>query len=173
MMGEAMPEFSRLVRLDQVGAQPFRQRIEATPDEREKLSRRFDLLSLDRLTATVDLYRGSVEVVRLEASFEAEFVQSCVVTLEPVAGVISDRFLLVYGPPEEEPREIASGGDEAAFEPLVGDAIDIGEAVAQELSLALPLFPRDPAASLDIEFAEMPSAGRFESLAPLRRPTES
>jgi hypothetical protein len=67
MMGEAMPEFSRLVRLDQVGAQPFRQRIEATPDEREKLSRRFDLLSLDRLTATVDLY-GSVEVVRLEAS---------------------------------------------------------------------------------------------------------
>ena len=100
-------------------------------------------------------------------------MQSCVVTLEPVAGVISDRFLLVYGPPEEELREIASDGDEAAFEPLVGDAIDIGEAVAQEVSLALPLFPRDLAASLDIEFAETPSAGPFESLAPLRRPTES
>ena len=173
MMVEAMPEFSRLVRLDRVGPQPFRQRIEATPDERGRLSQRFDLLSLDRLTATVDLYRGSGEIIRLEASFEAEFVQSCVVTLEPVAGVISDRFFLVYGPPEEEPREIPSGGDEAAFEPLVGDAIDIGEAVAQELSLALPPFPRDSAANMDIEFAEMPSAGPFESLAPLRRPTES
>jgi uncharacterized metal-binding protein YceD (DUF177 family) len=173
MMADALPEFSRLVRLDRVGPQPFRQRIEATPDERERLSQRFDLLSLDRLTAAVDLYRGTGEVIRLEASFEAEFVQSCAVTLEPVAGVISDRFLLVYGPPEEEPREIASGGDEAAFEPLVGDAIDIGEAVAQELSLALPLFPRDSAASMDIEFAEMPSAGPFASLAPLRRPTES
>ena len=174
MIADAMPEFSRLVRLDRIGPQPFRQRIEATPDERERLSRRFDLLSLDRLTATVDLYRESGgEVIRLEASFEAEFVQSCVVTLEPVAGVISDRFFLVYGPPEEEAREIASGGAEAAFEPLVGDAIDIGEAVAQELSLALPLFPRDSAASMEIEFAEMPSAGPFESLAPLRRPTES
>ena len=168
-----MAEFSRLVRLDRLGAQPFRQRIEATPDEREGLSERFDLLCLDRLIAEVDLCRQSGEIVRLEATFEAEFVQSCVVTLEPVAGVISDRFFLVYGPPEEEPREIASGGDAAAFEPLVGDAIDIGEAVAQELSLALPLFPRDPAASIDTEFAEMPNAGPFASLAPLRRPTQS
>src|ERR1700724_3354049 len=115
MMADAMPEFSRLVRLDRVGPQPFRQRIEATPDERERLSRRFDFFSLDRLTATVDLYRRSGEIFRLEASFEAEFVQSCVVTLEPVAGVISDRFFLVYGPPEDEPLEIASDGDEAAF----------------------------------------------------------
>src|SRR5882724_5265609 len=168
-----MAEFSRLVRLDRLGAQSFRQRIEATPDERERLSQRFDLLSLDRLIAEVDLCRQSGEIVRLEATFEAEFMQSCVVTLEPVAGVISDRFFLVYGPPEEEPPEIASGGDEVAFEPLVGDAIDIGEAVAQELSLALPLFPRDSAASMEIEFAEMPSAGPFASLAPLRRPTES
>jgi uncharacterized metal-binding protein YceD (DUF177 family) len=173
MMADALPEFSRLVRLDRVGPQAFRQRIEATPDERERLSRRFDLLSLDRLTAAVDLYRRSGEIIRLEASFEAEFVQSCVVTLEPVAGVISDRFFLVYGPPEEDPREITLGGDEAAFEPLVGDAIDIGEAVAQGLSLALPLFPRDSAASMEIEFAEMPSAGPFASLAPLRRPTGS
>jgi uncharacterized metal-binding protein YceD (DUF177 family) len=168
-----MAEFSRLVRLDRLGAQPFQQRIEATPEERERLSRRFDLLSLDRLIAEVDLCRQSGETVRLEATFEAEFAQSCVVTLEPVAGVISDRFFLVYGPPEEEPREIASGANEATFEPLVGDAIDIGEAVAQELSLALPLFPRDPATSMDIEFAEMPSPGPFASLAPLRRPTQS
>jgi hypothetical protein len=172
-MADATPEFSRLVRLDRVGLQPFRQRIEATPEERESLCQRFDLLSLDRLTAAVDLYRGSGEVIRLEASFEAEFVQSCVVSLDPVAGAISDRFFLVYGPPGEEPREIASGGEEAAFEPLVEDAIDIGEAVAQELSLALPLFPRDSATSMDIEFAEIPATSPFASLAPLRRPAES
>ena len=172
-MADAVPEFSRLVRLDRVGPQPFRQRIEATSDERERLARRFDLVSLDRLTAEVELYRQSGELIRLEASFEAEFVQCCVITLEPVVGSISDRFSLIYGPPEKEPTEIAAAGDETAFEPLVADAIDIGEAVAQELSLALPLFPRDSAASMEIEFAEMPSAGPFESLAPLRRPTES
>ena len=37
-------------------------------------------------------------VIILEAAFEAEFVQSCVVTLEPVEDTVSDRFMLVYGP---------------------------------------------------------------------------
>src|SRR5437660_10655190 len=116
MIADAMPEFSRLVRLDRIGPQPFQQRIEATPKERERLSRRFDLLSLDRLTATVDICRQSGEIIRLEAAFEAEFVQSCVVTLEPVPGAISDRFSLVFGPPEEEPDALTSGRGEAAFE---------------------------------------------------------
>src|ERR1700674_3404728 len=156
-MADVKPEFSRLVRLDRLGSQPFRQRIEATPKEREKLSRRFDLQSLDRLTAAVDLYRQSAEIVRLEASFEAEFVQSCVFTLEPVPGAISDHFSLAFGPAEAEPEEIASGRDDAAFELLAADAIDIGEAVAQELSLALPVFPRQSDASIDIDLTEVSS----------------
>jgi uncharacterized metal-binding protein YceD (DUF177 family) len=172
-MADVTPEFSRPVRLDRLGFQPFRQRIEATPKEREKLSRRFDLLSLDRLTAEVDLCRQSGEVIRLDASFEAEFVQSCVFTLEPVAGAISDHFSLVFGPPEAEPEEVASGLGEAAFEPLAGDAIDIGETVAQELSLALPVFPRHSDASIDSGFADVSSGGPLASLARLRRPPES
>ena len=172
-MADVKPEFSRVVRLDRLGSQPFRQRIEATPKEREKLSRRFDLLSLDRLTAAVDLCRQSGEVVRLEASFEAEFVQSCVISLEPVPGAISDHFSLVFGPPEAEPEEIASGRDDAAFELLGADAIDIGEAVAQELSLALPVFPRHSDTSIDIGLTEVSSGSPFASLARLRRPTES
>ena len=45
-------------------------------------------------------------------------------------------------------EEAAAGGveDEVAFEPLIGEAIDIGEAVAQEFSLALPRFPRSAGA---------------------------
>jgi uncharacterized metal-binding protein YceD (DUF177 family) len=172
-MADLKPEFSRLVRLDRLGSQPFRQRIGATPKEREELSRRFDLLSLDRLTAAVDLCRQSGEVVRLEASFEAEFVQNCVVTLEPVRGAISDHFALVFGPPEAEPEEVASGRDDAAFEPLTADAIDIGEAVAQELSLALPDFPRQTDASIDAPLTEASSGSPFVSLARLRLPTAS
>jgi len=171
-MADVTSEFSRLVRLDRLGSQPFRQRIEATPNECEELSRRFDLLSLDRLTATVDLCRQGGEVIQLEASLEAEFVQSCVVTLEPVPGKISERFSLIFGPPEEEPEEIASGRGEAAFEPLTGEAIDIGEAVAQELSLALPAFPRHSDGSLDIGLADLSSGGPFASLARLRRPAK-
>ena len=169
---DTRPEFSRLVPLARLGSAPLRQQIEATPSERGKLSRRFDLLALDRLTAAVELRRQGDEVIVLEAAFEAEFVQSCVVTLEPVAGAVSDRFMLIYGPAEAEQQEIGSQQDEAAFEPLNGDVIDIGEAVAQELSLSLPVFPRHPDAKIDAETLVESTGGPFISLARLKQRME-
>jgi uncharacterized metal-binding protein YceD (DUF177 family) len=159
------PEFSRPILIAGLSAKSSRQRIEAGPNEREQLCRRFDLLALDRLAAVVELRRHHGGLVLLEASFEAAFVQACAVTLEPVPGSISERFSLVYGPPSQE-REIEWGVDEAAFEPLEGETIDIGEAVAQELSLSLPAFPRHVNAGLDIEFREE-SSNPFASLAHL------
>ena len=172
-MTDIILEFSRLVPLARLGPEPFRQRIEATSSERAGLARRFDLVSLDQLAATVELRRQGAKVVLLEAAFEAKFVQSCVMTLDPVAGTISDHFSLVFGPPETEPPQIGPGEDEAVFEPLKGDAIDIGEAVAQELSLTLPVFPHHPEAKIETDAAAALSAGAFALLARLRRPTES
>ena len=169
---DTIPEFSRLIPLARLGSAPFRQQIEATPSEREKLSRRFDLLALDRLTAVVELRRQGDEVVVLEAAFDAEFVQSCVVTLEPVAGAVSDRFMLVYGPAEAEQQEVGSQQAEAAFEPLNRDVIDIGEAVAQELSLSLPVFPRHPDAKIDAETLVESTRSPFSSLARLKQRME-
>jgi uncharacterized metal-binding protein YceD (DUF177 family) len=171
-MSELTPEFSRLVPLYQVGGTPFLQRIEATAEEREKLSRRFELLALDRLVADVELRRQSAEIILLEAKFEAQFEQCCAVTLEPVRGTVSDRFSLIYGPAPEKQEELLLSGDEPAFEPLQGDAIDIGEAVAQELSLALPVFPRDPDAVIDGVGSTEPLAGPFTALARLRTEPE-
>ena len=170
-MTDTIPEFSRPVPLARLGFAPFRQQIEATPREREKLSRRFDLLALDRLNAAVELRRQGDQVIVLEAAFEADFVQSCVVTLEPVAGTICDHFTLVYGPAEAE-QGVESQGDDAAFEPLNGDVIDIGEAVAQELSLSLPAFPRHPDAKSDTETAAQPTGSPFISLARLKQRME-
>lgn len=172
-MSEVVPEFSRLVPLSRLGVTPFMQRIEATAEEREKLSRRFDLLALDRLVAEVELRRQSAEIILLEAKLEAEFEQSCIVTLDPVRGAVSDRFSLIYGPaPEKQKEYIILSGDEPAFEPLDGDEIDIGEAVAQELSLALPVFPRDPGAAIDGADPAEPLEGPFAALARLRTEPE-
>ena len=162
-------EFSRPVALTQLSARPFRQRIEATAEERERLSRRFDLISLGHLVAEVELRRQSPEVILLEAEFAAEFEQCCAVTLEPVRGAVSDRFSLVYGPAPGEEQEIALTSDEPAFEPLHGDSIDIGEAVAQELSLALPIYPRDPEARIDHTATAEPLQGPFTMLARVRK----
>ena len=165
-MSPAVPEFSRIVPLARLGADPFRQEIEASDAERAALARRFDLLSLDRLTAAVELVRQEPEMILLRAAFEAEFVQSCVVTLDPVEGAVSETFALRYGPPEVEEGETGTGDDDIAFEPLAADFIDIGEAVAQEFSLVLPAFPRDPAASLEMQQPEVDD-GPFTPLSRL------
>jgi uncharacterized metal-binding protein YceD (DUF177 family) len=171
-MSPPAPEFSRLVELARLGARPFRQRIEATAEERERLSRRFDLISLEHVVAEVELRRQSPEVILLEAEFAAEFEQCCAVSLEPVRGAVSDRFSLVYGPAAEEEQEIALTSDEPAFEPLDGNSIDIGEAVAQELSLALPIFPRDPEARIDQAAMAEPLEGPFAMLARVGKDVE-
>jgi uncharacterized metal-binding protein YceD (DUF177 family) len=171
-VNRSAPEFSRLVSLARVGPQPFRQRIEATSQERENLSRRFDLLALYGLVAEIELRRQSREVILLEAAFEAEFDQCCAVTLDPVRGAISRHFSLVYGPAGEDALEISLSGEEPALEPLIGDAIDIGEAVAQELSLSLPDFPRHPDAMIEGVDPAEPVATPFASLAQLQKRPE-
>jgi uncharacterized metal-binding protein YceD (DUF177 family) len=171
-MSAPTPEFSRQIVVDQLRAEPFRQRIEARANEREALSWRFDLIALDHLSAEVVLRRRSSESILLEAEFTAEFEQCCVVTLEPVRGRVCDRFSLVYGPATDSEPEIGFGDDEPAFEPLHGNSIDIGEAVAQEFSLALPLFPRHPEAMIDDAAAAKPLEGRFAALLRPRKEAE-
>jgi uncharacterized metal-binding protein YceD (DUF177 family) len=174
-MSGSAPEFSRPVPLARLGSAPYRQQLEATADERERLALRFDLLALDRLRATVTLRRRPGDAILLEAVFEAAFVQSCVLTLEPVPGEVSRSFALLYGPPGEGETKIGLGVEDPAFEPLSGDSIDIGEAVAQELSLALPEFPRHPqlasAETIDAATAEAIDMPYCE-LARLRNPEQ-
>lgn len=167
----AGPEFSRPVPLPRIAAQPLRHEIAASETEREALARRFGLLALDRLVAAVELRRENSDTVLLSASFEAAFAQECVVTLEPIETSVAERFSLRYGSPDREPQA-AGADDEPAFEPLEGETIDIGEAVAQEFSLALPVFPRAPGVSAEMDEASAP-AGPLAELSRLlaaRRP---
>ncbi|MBV9829612.1 MAG: DUF177 domain-containing protein [Alphaproteobacteria bacterium] len=165
----AASEFSRLVPLARVGALPFRQEIAASDDEREALAGRFDLISLDRLVAQIELQARGRDMFLLHAMFEAQFTQSCVITLDPVAGAVAGEFELIYGPADAEETAAGLVDEAVAFEPLHGDAIDVGEAVAQEFSLSLPEFPRTPSADLAAEMPPgEPAAHPFGALAALR-----
>ena len=163
----ATPEFSRPFPLSRLGTQPLRQRIEAGAGEREALARRFELVALDRLAALVEVTRQPGDRIELRADFEAEFVQSCIVSLEPVPGALAESFTLVYGPPESEEAATLVLPPDVAFEPLAGDTIDIGEAVAQEFSLALPPFPRSSNADLEAEPPQASDDGPFAALSQL------
>jgi len=162
-------EFFRPVPLLRLGGETYHQRIEADAAERSALARRFALVTLDRLVAEVELVREPHGTILLSAVFEAAFEQECIVTLEPIAGRVAERFQLRYGPPEAE-DEVPSGDDDPAFEPLVSDEIDIGEAVAQEFSLLLPPFPRFPDAVVEGDGEPSPEEdGPFAALEKFRR----
>jgi uncharacterized metal-binding protein YceD (DUF177 family) len=170
-----LPEFSHRIdglRLSPAGGQ---YEISAKPEERAALAKRFELLALDRLDAKVRLTPMAGGYYRLAADFEAELTQACAITSEPVPARIAESFTLIYGPVEES-SEIVLDGDAEAVEPLDDGMIDIGEAVAQQLSLALDPFPRAPGALLEEE-ADLSDHGERESpfaaLAKLRKPGQA
>jgi uncharacterized metal-binding protein YceD (DUF177 family) len=142
------PEFARPVEVPQGPGRETVHAIAAGADERAALAARFALLALDRLEAEVRLRRLAGGLVRLSAALRADVVQACVVTLEPVPSRIEEDFSLLYGAADEA-REIVLDGEDETVEPLAGNRIDIGEAVAQQLSLALDPFPRVEGARLD------------------------
>jgi uncharacterized metal-binding protein YceD (DUF177 family) len=148
MMNEPAPEFARSVEPPQGVDRETVHVIAADEAERAALAVRFALLALDRLEAEIRLRRLAGGLVRLSATLTADVVQTCVVTLEPCPSRIDETFTLLYGP-SGDARDIVLDGEAETVEPFTGGRIDIGEAVAQQLSLALDPFPRSAGASLD------------------------
>jgi uncharacterized metal-binding protein YceD (DUF177 family) len=158
-------EFPRLYRLDTLGDAPHKVSIEADAGERDALALRFGLISLDLLSAEAAIAREG-DVVTATGTLRAEVVQACVASGEPVPAHLADSFALRFVPPaaiasDEEEVELDEGElDTLTYE---GGSIDLGEAVAQSLALALDPFPR--AANADDALREAGVVGE-EDLGP-------
>ncbi|MCC6470485.1 MAG: DUF177 domain-containing protein [Alphaproteobacteria bacterium] len=151
------PEFSRPVAADRVGRDGLDIEIEAGAAEREALARRFGLLALDVLRARCRLRPVAGGMIELTARFDASVVQECVVTLEPVPAQIHGSFDQRYALNPAVLRSVVAEEDEM-FDPEADDppealaegAIDLGEAVAQQLAVSLDPYPRAPGAELAV-----------------------
>jgi hypothetical protein len=149
------PEFSRLVDLTRLGDEEALYDIEADARERKALARRFGLLDLPRLAAQVRMRRAGGGV-RVRLALEADLVQACVVTLEPVAAHVEESASVLFAPEARpgQPFEIDLSAFEGDIpEPLEGDSIDIGELTAQYLALALDPYPRAPGVRFEAYFS--------------------
>lgn len=167
------PEFSREVRLDAIGSTPQTLSIAAEAEERAALVRRFGLLALESLTADLFLVHDD-QGAALTGQMRAEVLQACVASGVPVAARIDEPLAIHFrsepeaGRPDEE-MELGEGDLDVMF--ITGGAIDVGEAVAQSLALALDPFPRAPDAEAALKDAGVKSeaeAGPFAALAALK-----
>jgi uncharacterized metal-binding protein YceD (DUF177 family) len=161
-------EFSRPVPVDGLGEEEVVKQIEATADERKALARRFDLLSLESLTATLHLRRlPGKPLVRVTGRFEAEVTQACVITLEPVKGRLEGSFARCYSlaPAAAAEREVlVDVGEDEPPELVPAGGIDLGEAVAEQLALEIEPYPRAEGARLEqAEWGDSPGGEERES----------
>lgn len=143
-----IPELSRTLRVHEIGVVPYTLAIEAKPDERDALVRRFDLIDLETLTATLAA-RSEAGGVRVQGRVTARGNQACGLTGAPVPFAIDEpvdlRFAAVQRVANDDVE--LSDGDLDVME-IDGDTIDLGEAAAQSLGLALDPYPRAPDAEL-------------------------
>lgn len=138
------PEFSRVVRLSEIGSQARPEYVEAQPAERAALVDRFGLASLDRLEADLKVRREAAGV-RVSGTVRAAAAQVCVVSGEPVPVRVEEAIDLLFARDVAEARpdeEIELGEGDLDVLPLEGEAVDLGEAVAQSFGLALDPYPK-------------------------------
>ncbi len=165
------PEFSRIWRLDALGID--RQvEIEADVAERAALAARFGLQSLDALSATATFHPGTAGI-EATGRMKAKGVQSCVITAEPVPAKIDQPFTIRFVAPDDTPvsEELELDAEDCDVMEHDGHGIDLGEAIAQTLGLALDPYPRAPTAEArikEIGILSEEEAGPFGALAALK-----
>lgn len=171
------PEFSRTYRAERLGERAREVSIEAGPEERAALATRFGLIEIAGLRADAALSRRGEEV-HARGALEADVVQRCIATGEGVAAHVEEPFDLVFRPPPTDAapdEEIELGEAELDVIFYEGGAVDLGEAAAETLSLALDPFPRGPGAEQALREAGVKNeeeakaeASPFAALAALR-----
>lgn len=167
--GAVPPELSR-----RVGVAAFADgrtvtlEVEADEAERAALARRFAIPGVESLTARLEARQLITGDILVEGTVSADVVQECVVTLEPVPAhletTLSQRF--THRPVSEDEED----ENEDPPEPVVDDAIEVGEIIVQNVSLALDPYPRAPGVAFEgmDDEAGQPT-GPFAALARLRQ----
>ena len=165
------PEFARPRRLDTLGPGETVAEVEATPAERAALARRFGLVSVERLAASYVLRRDAAGVIAT-GHVSARVEQACVATGEPCPAVVEEDFGLRFAPEGQAgAEEVELSGEALDTMFYAGSAIDLGEAAAETMVLALDPFPRSAQAAEALKAAGVrgeEEAGAFGALAGLK-----
>ena len=141
-MSPPLPEFSHILRAHEIGGTVRRVALAADDGERAALATRFGLLTLKRLTATLEVKREAAWI-KVSGQVQGQGNQACVASGDPVPFSVRETVSLKLGEaPAAGELELAS--DDLDVEPLAGDIVDLGEIAAQALALALDPYPRRP-----------------------------
>lgn len=147
-----LPEFSRLIRVDTIGDAPHAIEIEADAAERAALARRFGLDAIESLRGAVSLAK-TLRGISAKGRIEAAFTQFCVATGDPVPESIDAPFELLFVEESSDAEELELDAEDLDIIDYEGEAVDIGEALAQTMAILMEPFPRHPQADAKLRAA--------------------
>ena len=145
-----MTEFARPASFERPPEQVV---VQATEEECAALARRFGIPAVESLECSFHL-KVEGKAVLAKGRLTAAVVQSCVVSLEPVAQRVTESFILRFVPAGTERDDLDP--DLPDEMPVEGSMIDLGEAAAEQLALALDPYPRLEDALLDPAATDAP-----------------
>ncbi|MBX4928443.1 YceD family protein [Rhizobium binae] len=143
--------FSYRVKVGHISANPVEVHIEADASELKALAEAWSVVSVEDLSADLQIARWKRDGVRVKGRVQAKIIQSCVVTLEPVEAAIDESFEQIFVPEGSKlARQPGNDAGEMLLDPdgpdlpetFVGDTIDAGEVVAEFAALAIDPYPR-------------------------------
>lgn len=154
--------------------------LSARPGDLAPLAEWLGVDRVERFEATVTLRRLASSRFLYEARLEADIVQSCVVSLEPVASHIERRFSRTLHlaprsprgrrPIEEPPAVLAlAAGDDEVPEELESPRFDLAAPLIEELALGIEPYPRAEGVAFQApEAGEAPKESPFAALKRLK-----
>jgi uncharacterized metal-binding protein YceD (DUF177 family) len=149
-------EFSRPIRATHIHGDPQTHELVADAPALAALAARFGLPGIAALSGRFVLQHERGGMIAASLTMQASVTQLCVVTLEPFAADIAEQVELRFVPAaksDDEEEEVLApesleGPDEIPYEEGI---IDLGEALAEQLALALEPYPRKPGAKMPEE----------------------
>jgi uncharacterized metal-binding protein YceD (DUF177 family) len=161
-----IPEFSRPVAVVSIPPEGRVIAVEASPTERALLAARFGLPSIEALACRFALSPLPGSGLSAEGTLAARVHQVCVVSGEAFEAAVTEDFSLRFVPPQALSADIEVDGPDHI--PIAGSSVDLGEAAAEQLALALDPCPRSPALPPTADADEVTSLSPFAALGNLQ-----
>ncbi len=145
------------VRIDKLPATGRNLKVNATPQQLVEIAKIAGVSKLHRLSATLQVtpVKGGVQVI---GRLEAEIVQPCVVTLDPVLQKIDEPLARIFSSAPDIHADAGAGSEkfidlESDDLPdfFDGSELDLSAYVLEVLGLATDLYPRASGAEISAE----------------------
>ena len=161
-------ELTRLVPLARIRSDGLAVTVQASPAELAALAGRLAIPAVLELTCSFALRPAPGCVIEATGLLRARVVRTCVISIEDFEARVEEVFSLHFVPAgtetdDPDPESV----DESPYD---GDVLDLGEAAAEQLALALDPYPRAPGAELPEQQDSEAAAHPFAALTRPRGP---